>query len=73
MRSTGQLVHGAALNFTAWSYGEQFNLCALADAEAVPDTWPLITGFRASLDELLESAADRPSPNYSSIPSTRIN
>jgi diacylglycerol O-acyltransferase / wax synthase len=68
--STGQLAHGAALNFTGWSYGDQFNLCALADAQAVPDAWPFIAGFRASLDELVESAAARPSSNHSTATST---
>ena len=68
--STGQVAHGAVLNFTVWSYGDQFNLGVLADAEAIPDVWPLIAGFRASLDELLESAAVRPSPNPSPAPST---
>ena len=51
--STGQISHGATLNFTVWSYCDQFNLCVLADAVAVPDTWELVRGFRASLDELL--------------------
>ncbi|MBV8346660.1 MAG: wax ester/triacylglycerol synthase family O-acyltransferase, partial [Mycolicibacterium sp.] len=68
--STGQLAHGAALNFTAWSYGDQFNLCALADAQAVPDAWPFIAGFRASLDELLDTASARPSPHHSTAPAT---
>jgi diacylglycerol O-acyltransferase / wax synthase len=54
--STGQLSHGATLNVTVWSYGDQFNLCVLADAVAVPDTWELVRGFRASLDELLAAA-----------------
>ena len=68
--STGQVAHGAVLNFTVWSYGDQFNLGVLADAEAIPDVWPLVAGFRLSLDELLESAAVRPSPNPSPAPST---
>ena len=67
--STGQVAHGAALNLTVWSYGDQFNLGAMADAEAVPDAWPLIAGFRASLDELLETAGTSPSPNHSPAPS----
>ena len=69
--STGQVAYGQALNFTAWSYGEQFNLCALADAEAVLDAWPLIAGFRASLDELLETAELRLNRNHSPVTSTR--
>lgn len=63
--STGQLSHGATVNFTVWSYGTQFNLCVLADAAVVPDAWELVRGFRASLDELLAvarapSRPDRP-------------
>ena len=54
----------------ACRYGDQFNLCALGDAEAVPDVWPLITGFRASLEELLECAEARPSPIHRPAPST---
>ena len=54
--STGQISHGATLNMTVWSYCDQFNLCVLADAVAVPDTWEFVRGFRASLDELLEVA-----------------
>lgn len=68
--STGQVAQGAALNLTVWSYGDQFNLGVLADAEAVPDAWPLIAGFRTSLDELLTSVAARPSPNDLPAPST---
>ena len=68
--STGPVAQGAALNFTVWSYGDQFNLCALGDAEAVPDVWPLITGFRASLEELLDCAGARPSPIHRPAPST---
>jgi hypothetical protein len=51
--STGQLTHGATVNLTVWSYVDQFNLCVLADAVAVPDTWELMADFRSSLDELL--------------------
>jgi len=54
--STGQITHGATLNMTVWSYCDQFNLCVLADAVAVPDTWELVRGFRTSLDELLAVA-----------------
>jgi hypothetical protein len=61
--STGQITHGATLNFTVWSYCDQFNLCVLADAIAVPDTWELVRGFRASLDELLAVARAQATPN----------
>jgi diacylglycerol O-acyltransferase len=69
--STGQVAHGAVLNFTVWSYGDQFNLGVLADAQAVADVWPLVEGFRASLDELLEAAGAGPSPNQSPVTSTQ--
>jgi diacylglycerol O-acyltransferase / wax synthase len=68
--STGQVAYGGALNFTVWSYVDQFNLAALADAEVIPDAWPLIAGFRASLDELLTTAEVRPNRNHSPAPST---
>jgi WS/DGAT/MGAT family acyltransferase len=54
--STGQISHGATVNMTVWSYCDQFNLCVLADAVAVPDTWELVRGFRSSLNELLSVA-----------------
>jgi WS/DGAT/MGAT family acyltransferase len=56
--STGQVLPGLALNFTGWSYCDQFNVCVLADASAVNDTWAMIDGFRESLRELIE-VADR--------------
>jgi hypothetical protein len=56
--STGQVLPGLALNFTGWSYCDQFNVCVLADASAVNDTWAMIDGFRESLRELME-VADR--------------
>ena len=68
--STGQVAHGAVLNLTVWSYGDQFNLGALADADAVPNAWPLIEGFRASLDELLASAPVHPTAHPAPAPST---
>jgi len=68
--STGQLSHGATLNFTVWSYCDQFNLCILADAVAVPDTWELVRGFRASLDELLAVARAQATSTPSRTPST---
>jgi diacylglycerol O-acyltransferase / wax synthase len=54
--STGQLSHGATLNFTGWSYAGQFNLCVLAGTTRVPDAWALVNGFRASLEQLLSIA-----------------
>jgi WS/DGAT/MGAT family acyltransferase len=68
--STGQLTHGATLNFTVWSYGDQFNLCVLADAAVVPDAWELIRGFRSSLDELLAVARGTA---HSAIPTTTVS
>jgi diacylglycerol O-acyltransferase / wax synthase len=57
--STGQLAHGANLNLTVWSYGDQFNLCVLADAQAVDDPWALVEGFRESLAELTALASEQ--------------
>jgi WS/DGAT/MGAT family acyltransferase len=68
--STGQISHGATLNFTVWSYCDQFNLCVLADAVAVPDTWELVRGFRTSLDELLAVARAQATASPSPAPST---
>ena len=68
--STGQITHGATLNMTVWSYGDQFNLCVLADAAAVPDTWELVHGFRTSLDELLAVARADATSAPSRTPST---
>ena len=55
---------------TVWSYCDQFNLCVLADAAAVPDTWELVRGFRTSLDELLAVARAQATSTPSSAPST---
>lgn len=68
--STGQISHGATLNMTVWSYCDQFNLCVLADAVAVPDTWELVRGFRTSLDELLAVARAQATSTPSPAPST---
>jgi WS/DGAT/MGAT family acyltransferase len=68
--STGQISHGATLNMTVWSYCDQFNLCVLADAVAVPDTWELVRGFRTSLDELLAVARAQATASPSPAPST---
>jgi diacylglycerol O-acyltransferase / wax synthase len=54
--STGQLIPGITVNFTGWSYAEQFNLCVLSGSPTVPDAWELMAGFRKSLDELLAVA-----------------
>jgi WS/DGAT/MGAT family acyltransferase len=67
--STGQISHGATLNMTVWSYCDQFNLCVLADAVAVPDTWELVRGFRAALDELLVLARAQTTAVASAVPS----
>ena len=67
---TGQITHGATLNMTVWSYCDQFNLCVLADAVAVPDTWELVGGFRAALDELLAVARAQARSTPSPAPST---
>jgi hypothetical protein len=54
--STGQVLHGATLNFTGWSYAGEFNVCVLANSSQVSDPWPLLEQFRASLQELLGCA-----------------
>lgn len=40
--SIGQVSGGLALNTTAWSYADKFNICLMADAKVVPDGWVLI-------------------------------
>jgi diacylglycerol O-acyltransferase len=54
--STGQVLHGATLNFTGWSYAGQFSFCVLASSLQVPNAWPLVEAFQAALSELLECA-----------------
>jgi diacylglycerol O-acyltransferase len=54
--SIGQIAHGAALNVTAWSYVDQFNLSVLADPKVLSDAWVLVERFESSLAEL-EAAA----------------
>jgi diacylglycerol O-acyltransferase / wax synthase len=54
--STGQILHGARLNLTCWTYADQFNLCALAGSPLVSDAWELIDGFDDALDELRSAA-----------------
>lgn len=47
---------------TVWSYCDQFNLCVMADAVAVRNTWELVGGFRASHEELLAAARAQATP-----------
>ena len=49
--SSGQVTHGMAINVTAWSYAENFNLCVLADKKVLPDAWCFIRYFSEALDE----------------------
>lgn len=49
--STGPVTHGMAVNITAWSYVDNFNLCVLADKKVLPDAWQLIDYFSEALDE----------------------
>ena len=49
--SSGQVTHGMAINVTAWSYAENFNLCVLADKKLLPDGWLFIRYFSEALDE----------------------
>ena len=57
--SIGQIIHGAALNVTVWSYINQFNLCILADRALLPDAWKLMDHFEASIAELEAVAAQK--------------
>lgn len=61
--SIGQVSGGLALNTTAWSYAEHFNICLMADAQVVPDGWLLIDYVSAELDTFrgLAAAATHPS------------
>jgi WS/DGAT/MGAT family acyltransferase len=54
--SIGQIVHGAALNVTVWSYVDQFNLSVLSDPKVLNDAWRLVEHFETSLAGL-EAAA----------------
>lgn len=54
--STGQVLHGATLNLTGWSYADQFNVCVLAGSADVTDAWELTEGYRAAFDELVALA-----------------
>ena len=58
--STGQVWHGATLNFTGWSYAGEFNFCVLASSRQVPNAWPLVEQFEGALNELVEHAKSRP-------------
>ena len=57
--SMGQIVHGAALNITVWSYHRNMNLCIMADSAIAKDGWVLFGYFREALRELVELAGDR--------------
>ena len=57
--STGQVMHGLAVNMTAWSYADKFNLCILADKKVVPDGWRLMAYFSEALDEYDRLAQER--------------
>jgi len=58
--STGQVWHGATLNFTGWSYAGEFNFCVLASSRQVPNAWPLVEQFHAALNELVEHSKSQP-------------
>ncbi|CKM54470.1 putative diacylglycerol O-acyltransferase [Mycobacterium tuberculosis] len=60
--STGQISHGATLNMTVWSYCDQFNLCVMADAVAVRNTWELLGGFRARTRSCSRRPVPKPRP-----------
>jgi diacylglycerol O-acyltransferase len=50
--SVGPLTEGVGINFTAYSYGDRFNVSVLTDPRMVPDPWHLLDLFDASLEDL---------------------
>ncbi|MDX8153730.1 wax ester/triacylglycerol synthase family O-acyltransferase [Patulibacter brassicae] len=46
------VLDGVGLNITAVSYAQDLAVGAVADAEALPDAWDLMTDLQAELDEL---------------------
>jgi WS/DGAT/MGAT family acyltransferase len=56
--SVGPLTEGVAVNFTAYSYRDHFNVSLLTDPRMLPDPWHLLELAKLSLDEL--RSASRP-------------
>jgi diacylglycerol O-acyltransferase len=54
--SIGQVLEGAGLNVTVWSYAGQLNFSFIACREAVPDVWEMVDGVREGLEELKKAA-----------------
>lgn len=50
--SVGPVVEGSGVNFTAYSYMDQFNVALLTDSRMVPDPWHLLHLLEESLEEL---------------------
>lgn len=48
----GTTFDGTGLSLVGWTYGDQVELSALSDAEAVPDPGAVLDGMVAALDEL---------------------
>jgi WS/DGAT/MGAT family acyltransferase len=50
--SVGPVLEGAGVNFTAYSYVDQFNVSILTDSRMLPDPWYLLDLLKESLEEL---------------------
>ena len=50
----GPLVKDLGLNFTGWSYNDDFTIGVVACREHVPDIWDLLDRTIAAFDELVE-------------------
>lgn len=57
--SVGPIIEGAALNVTAWSYVDRFNVGVLSCPDRLRDPHEITDGIRASLDELVAAIPDR--------------
>jgi len=53
LHSMGPLIFDLGLNFTGWSYCDQFSVGVATCPDNVPDVWALADGLRTALDELL--------------------
>lgn len=52
--SIGHVSGGSGLNITVWSYAGKFNICIMADPQAVPDAWVLLDCIGDALEEYRE-------------------
>lgn len=65
--STGHVMHGMAINTTAWSYVGKFNVSVLADKKVLLDAWSMIADFSAALNEYEEIARRKQTVNVTDI------